>query len=157
MSSHPPSAGLVEADGALPPAVPPLPGTDPPDQGSGAAAEASGPAACNEVVLVGRMAAPAEERTLPSGDVLVTWRLVVDRPPPRRPLREGARPATVDTLDCVAWTGRLRQSARRLHAGDVVRVEGALRRRFWRAGAGAASRCEIEVAAVRRLVRATPG
>lgn len=111
---------------------------------------------CNEVVLVGRLSAPVEERTLPSGDVLATWRLVVDRPPPRRPPREGGRTVTVDTLDCVAWTGRLRQSARRLRPGDVVRVEGALRRRFWRAGAGAASRCEIEVAGLERLARAAP-
>ena len=112
-----------------------------------------GSAACNEVLLVGRLSAPVEERTLPSGDVLATWRLVVDRPPARRPRREGARPVTVDTLDCVAWTGRLRQSARRLRPGDVVRVEGALRRRFWRAGAGAASRCEVEVSEVERLSR----
>lgn len=110
-------------------------------------------APCNEVVLVGRLSAPVEERTLPSGDVLATWRLVVDRPPSRRPQREGVRPVTVDTLDCVAWTGRLRQSARRLRPGDVVRVEGALRRRFWRAGPGAASRCEVEVSVVERLAR----
>ncbi|MDT7548546.1 MAG: hypothetical protein QOE84_940, partial [Actinomycetota bacterium] len=38
----------------------------------------------NEVALVGRVSAPAEERVLPSGDVLLTWRVVVDRPPPRR-------------------------------------------------------------------------
>ena len=73
----------------------------------------------NEVVLVGRLAAEVEERTLPSGDVLATWRLVVDRPP-ARPRRDGGRPVTVDTLDCVAWTARLRQSARRLRPGDVV-------------------------------------
>jgi single-strand DNA-binding protein len=107
----------------------------------------------NEVALVGRVAAPAEERTLPSGDVLLLWRLVVDRPPPRRPVPDGVRVPVVDTLDCVAWTGPLRRVARTFEAGDVVSVEGALRRRFWRAGAGAASRCEVEVVAARRLRR----
>jgi len=33
----------------------------------------------------------------------------------------------------------------------VLEVEGALRRRFWRMGAGAASRSEVEVLRVRRL------
>jgi single-strand DNA-binding protein len=108
----------------------------------------------NEVVLVGRVSAPAEERELPSGDVITTWRVVVDRPPRTR-RADGGRAATVDTLDCVAWTAGLRRTARGLAAGDVVAVEGALRRRFWRAGAAAASRCEIEVRRVRRLAQAS--
>ena len=108
----------------------------------------------NEVVLVGRMAAAAEERTLPSGDLLTTWRLVVDRPPARRPVPPGVRAATVDTLNCVAWEAGPRRTARGLVAGDVVSIAGALRRRFWRAGAGAVSRCEVEVSAVKRLSRA---
>ncbi|HEU0103954.1 MAG TPA: single-stranded DNA-binding protein [Mycobacteriales bacterium] len=108
----------------------------------------------NEVVLVGRVAAPAEERTLPSGDVITTWRLVVDRPRGGRAVPEGVRPSTVDTLNCVTWAAGPRRTARGLAAGDVVRVSGALRRRFWRAGAGAVSRCEVEVDAVKRLARA---
>ncbi len=60
-------------------------------------------AARNEVVLVGRVAAGPEERTLPSGDILLIWRLVVDRPRPGRAAPEGVRVPTVDTLDCVAW------------------------------------------------------
>ena len=107
----------------------------------------------NEVVLVGRVSAPAEERELPSGDVIATWRRLVDRPPPARG-RTGSQSAVkVDTLDCVAWTPKLRRAVRSFAAGDVVAVEGALRRRFWRAGAAAASRCEVEVVAARRLVR----
>lgn len=109
-----------------------------------------GPGSRNEVVLVGRVSAPPEERELPSGDSLVTWRLVVDRGPGRRP-PEGVRPTTVDTFDCVAWTAGLRRTARSFVEGDVVEVSGALRRRFWRAGAAATSRCEIEASSVRRL------
>ena len=37
----------------------------------------------NDVVLRGRVSAPAEIRTLPSGDPLLTFRLVVRRPEPR--------------------------------------------------------------------------
>ena len=110
----------------------------------------------NEVVLVGRVAAPAEERTLPSGDVIATWRLVVDRPRDSRPAPQGGRPSTVDTLNCVAWSAGPRRTAGGLAAGDIVRVTGALRRRFWRAGGGAVSRCEVEVANVKRLARAAP-
>jgi single-strand DNA-binding protein len=103
--------------------------------------------ACNEVRLVGRLAAAAEEKQLPSGDVLVTFRLVVDRPPAHR--RE--RSPTVDTIDCSAWRADVRRSVRRWQAGDTIEVSGALRRRFWRGASGAASRSEVEVASARRL------
>ena len=111
----------------------------------------------NEVVLVGRVSGAPQERELPSGDALVSWRVVVDRPAPRRPPPAGTRATTIDTFDCVAWTAPVRRSARGLADGDVVALEGALRRRFWRAGAGATSRCEVEVAALRRLTRRSPG
>ena len=115
-------------------------------------------AAHNQVLLVGRVAAPPEERTLPSGDVLLSWRLVVDRPAQRPGARsQGRRAPTVDTLDCTAWSARARRSARSLDTGDVVQVEGALRRRFWRSAGGAASRCEVEVDTVRRLSRVAAG
>jgi single-strand DNA-binding protein len=86
----------------------------------------------NEVVLVGRLSAAPAERELPSGDRLVSWRLVVDRPPTRRKLPEGSRPPTIDTVDCVVWTASLQKAAETWVAGDVLSVEGALRRRFWR-------------------------
>ena len=105
----------------------------------------------NEVVLVGRVSGVPQERELPSGDALVSWRVVVDRPAPRRAPPPGVRSPTIDTVDCVAWTGRVRRTARGLADGDVVAVEGALRRRFWRSGSGPASRTEVEVQALRRL------
>lgn len=102
----------------------------------------------NEVLVVGRVSGSPVERELPSGDLVVSWRVVVDRPGGAVP---GVRTATVDTVDCVAWAAGLRRSARALADGDVVQVEGALRRRFWRVGGGATSRCEVEAKSVRRL------
>lgn len=106
----------------------------------------------NEVLVVGRVSGQPEQRELPSGDRIVAWRVVVDRQPVRRP-PEGVRTASVDTFDCVAWTARLRRSALALVQGDIVEVEAALRRRFWRAGGSTASRYELEVVGVRRLSR----
>jgi single-strand DNA-binding protein len=110
--------------------------------------------ACNEVALVGRVSREPEEKELPSGDVLVMWSVIVDRPPSRRPVPEGTRAVTTDTIDCVAWSAGVRRTAGAFAPGDVVRVEGALHRRFWRGAAGPTSKCEVEVASVKRLTRA---
>lgn len=110
-------------------------------------------ASCNEVHVVGRVSSVAEERELPSGDVLATWRVVVERPAPRRPAPEGVRLPAVDTVTCVAWTARLRRSAAGLAVGDVVEVHGALRSRWWRAAGGLSSRTEVEVERLRRVAR----
>jgi single-strand DNA-binding protein len=116
--------------------------------------QAPRPEPVNEVRLLGRVSAEPEVREMPSGDELVTWRLVVGRGLTRRAAPAGTRVVTVDTLDCVAWSAPVRRTARGLAAGDVVEVSGALRKRFWRTGAGASSRTEVEVARVRRLARA---
>ena len=105
----------------------------------------------NEVTLAGRLAATADERTLPSGDPLVTFRVVVPRPPARRATRE--RAPTIDTIDCVAWAAGVRRAALGWDPGDVVEVSGALRRRFWRGNGVAVSRTEVEVHKARRLAR----
>jgi single-strand DNA-binding protein len=106
--------------------------------------------AVNEVRLLGRLSQPPEERVLPSGDPLWTFRVVVPRP-------AGAGRATVDSVECAAWTARVRRSVATWEAGDLVEVEGALRRRFFRTAAGAASRVEVEVSRVRRVRRAETG
>jgi single-strand DNA-binding protein len=99
----------------------------------------------NAVTLRGRLAAEPEERDLPSGDLLLTFRLVVDRPAsPARQRRQ------VDTIDCAAWSGRVQRTVRSWGAGEVVTVEGHLRRRFRRSDSGPTSRVEVEVARARR-------
>jgi single-strand DNA-binding protein len=103
----------------------------------------------NEVLVVGRLAADADERALPSGDVIAVWRLVVERDAP--PI--AGRPH-LDTLECVAWLPRVRRSAQTWQPGDTIEVTGALRRRFWRAGPAVNSRYEIETRQARRIARA---
>jgi single-strand DNA-binding protein len=105
----------------------------------------------NRVSVVGRVSSAATARTMPSGDEMVTWRVVVDRP-----TSHGHGPA-FDVVDCVAWSARTRRSALAWAVGDVVAIDGALRRRFWRSPGGLQSRCEVEVIAARRVaVAATP-
>jgi single-strand DNA-binding protein len=101
----------------------------------------------NEVVLCGRVAAPAEERELPSGDVILTARVIVDRDS-KASARSSQR---VDTIDCVAWTPRVQRSLRQWETGQCVRVEGAIRRRFFRGASGPVSRVEVEIKTTRRL------
>ena len=67
----------------------------------------------NQVVLVGRLGAAAATRTLPSGDTLSQFRLIVPRPPERARQSRVA----VDTLDCAAWTSRLRRQVSAWGAG----------------------------------------
>lgn len=104
----------------------------------------------NSVALVGKVSATPEGRELPSGDELVTFRLVVPRTGRRRGGAKAER-TTVDVIDVACWSARTRRGALRLEAGEVVRVQGALRRRFFRSGAGAASRYEVEAGSVRRV------
>ena len=107
-------------------------------------------AAINEVRLVGRISQAPEERMLPSGDVLWTFRVVVPRAEP-------SGRGTVDALECAAWSPRARRSVASWRADDVVEVSGAVRRRFFRTGAGAASRVEVEVSRGRLIRRAGSG
>lgn len=112
----------------------------------------------NEVRLVGRLAAEPIARELPSGDRLVSFRLVVARTGPtgRRPPPGASvgRQPTVDTLDCAVWRQDVARTLSRAGAGDILEVHGALRRRFWRAAGGPASRSEVEVTRARRVAGA---
>lgn len=91
----------------------------------------------NEVRLIGRLSAPVEERELPSGDTLWTWRLIVDRP-----AREAG--AKVDTIDCVTHSAAIGQRSAAWQAGQALEVSGRLRRRFFRGANGPASRYEVD-------------
>lgn len=104
---------------------------------------------CNEVVLVGRVSVAPQSRELPSGDRLVTLRVVVDRP-----AHKGSTKRSVDAIDVACWTKRVQRTAVGLSSNDVVRVEGALRRRFFPVGAGRSSRYEVEASRLVRVSRA---
>ena len=103
----------------------------------------------NEVRLVGRISVQPEERILPSGDAMWSFRVVV----PRAEGDTGSR-QRVDALDCAAWSARSRRSVAGWNADDVVEVHGAVRRRFFNTAAGAASRFEIEMIRGRVIRRA---
>ncbi len=112
----------------------------------------------NTVMLSGRVSNDPEERVLPSGDRLWTCRIVVPREEMETRARSsGRKPPSVDVVDLAAWSGRARRALRGWRAGDMVSVEGALRRRFYRAGGQTASRVEVEVTAGRVLRRAASG
>lgn len=85
----------------------------------------------NVVVLVGRLARPAQLRNLPSGDSLVEYQLTV-------PAVEGRRAESVP----VVWENAP-ASAAELDTDTEVVVVGRVRRRFFRAGARTESRTEV--------------
>lgn len=108
----------------------------------------------NEVLLVGRVAAEPAQTQLPSGDEVVSVRLIVERCPPAPREPPPVRGPRVDTLDCSAWRPAVRRTVLRWGPGDVVEVTGALRRRFRRTESGPVSRWEVEIARARRVSRA---
>jgi len=110
----------------------------------------------NEVVLVGRFSGAVTERELPSGDVLASWRVVVDRGSDGPPPVEGRRLPSVDTIDCATHRKQIRRLALGWEPGDTLEITGSLRRRFWRGPHGLASRYEVEAVSARRLARAAP-
>jgi single-strand DNA-binding protein len=97
----------------------------------------------NHVSLRGRLADVPVERPLPSGDILLTFRLTVPRPPGER--------VRVDSIDCVASAAGVRRILGRAQPGEELAIEGALRRRFWRSPGGPASRYAVDVQSVRRM------
>ena len=117
---------------------------------------------------MGRVSAEPETRTLPSGDEVVLLRVVVGRRPtrgraPMKRLADGGAAsgpsgrAGVDTIDVACWGAGVRRTALRLHAGEPIEVQGALRRRFYRAGSTTQSRYEVEATSVRRAPVPSPG
>lgn len=99
----------------------------------------------NDVFLEGRVSSEPVEKQLPSGDLVVEFRIVIDRPESRSKKRE------VDTLDIAVWLSKLRRRAFTLAPDDWVAIDGSVRRRFWRAPTGLASRWQVEASQLRRL------
>jgi single-strand DNA-binding protein len=99
---------------------------------------------CNEVLLVGRVSAPATARELPSGDKVVEFRIIVDR-------KARGKKREVDTLDIAAWSASARKSALSVKGQEWIEVQGAVRRRFWQAPGGLASRWQVEALTITKL------
>ncbi|HSE55645.1 MAG TPA: single-stranded DNA-binding protein [Nocardioidaceae bacterium] len=108
------------------------------------------PPSQNSVVLCGRLTSAPLERELPSGDRILTFRLSMPR---SRTTMTAKSKQNADWVDCVAWSGRTRRTASRWRVGDLVEIEGALRRRFFRAGQESTTRVEVEVLAARAVRR----
>ncbi|MDZ7677268.1 MAG: hypothetical protein U5K29_01810 [Acidimicrobiales bacterium] len=83
----------------------------------------------NLVVLHGHLSSEPRSRTLPSGDEVWTYEVTT---------RTGSGPA-----ESVAVVPGRARPPRALSAGDEVLVVGRVRRRFFRAGGGTASRTEV--------------
>lgn len=83
----------------------------------------------NLVVLHGHLSSEPRSRTLPSGDEVSTYEVTT---------RTGSGPA-----ESVAVVPGRARPPRTLSAGDEVLVVGRVRRRFFRAGGGTASRTEV--------------
>lgn len=97
----------------------------------------------NEVRLIGRLGGTVDERELPSGTVLTSFSIVVDRP-----AREVHGRTKVDTIACQTTRSAVATRLGKVDSGQMVEVSGALRRRFWKSGAGLASATEVVVARI---------
>jgi single-strand DNA-binding protein len=95
----------------------------------------------NDLLLRGRVSAPATSKELPSGDKVVEFRLIITRSE-----REG-----VDTLDIAAWSAKSRKIALTLQGDEWIEVSGSIHRRFWQSPTGVASRWQIEADEILRL------
>ncbi len=108
----------------------------------------------NEVYLVGRVTSLAIEKELPSGDKVVEFRVVIGRVKSTSSTRSPKSRTVkkeVDSLDIAAWSSKTRKAALSLKVDTWVEIHGAVRRRFWQAPSGLASRWQVEASTVARL------
>lgn len=94
----------------------------------------------NITVVTGHRSRPPERRTLPSGEVVVSYDLRVERADDR-----------AESVP-VAWLSAP-PSASGLEVGEALLVVGRVRRRFFRAGGSTQSRTEVVASAVVPLRR----
>ncbi|MGH9126572.1 MAG: single-stranded DNA-binding protein [Acidimicrobiales bacterium] len=97
----------------------------------------------NVVALQGRLVRAAEAKVLPSGDRLANLEVSVEGP-------EGRRESVP-----VAWFGAPEEVSG-YEVGSVVVVVGRVRRRFFRASGGTASRTEVVADVVVPVARVGP-
>jgi single-strand DNA-binding protein len=110
------------------------------------------PVSANTARLRGRLGADPVPRTLPSGAEIVTFRVIMSRE--ATVMTRGSRQKS-DWVDCTAWSSAARRRVTSWAMGDIVEVEGALRRRHYRDGGGTgSSRLEVEMLAGRRAEKA---
>lgn len=95
----------------------------------------------NDLLLRGRVSAPATVKELPSGDKVVEFRVIITLTD-----RDG-----VDTLDIAAWSAKSRKTALSLKGDEWVEISGSVHRRFWQAPTGLASRWQVEAVEISRL------
>jgi single-strand DNA-binding protein len=108
--------------------------------------------AVNEVVLRGRISGDPQVRALPSGTVLVSFRVVMAR---ERTTMTASSKQSSDWVECTAWGARVRKQSQAWRDGDRVEVRGALRRRFFRVAGQTRSNLEVEMLGGRLVRRPT--
>jgi len=95
----------------------------------------------NDLLLRGRVSAPAVTKELPSGDKVVEFRMIITRD------NRGG----VDTLDIAAWSAKSRRLAMNLKTDEWIEVSGSVHRRFWKSANGVASRWQVEAVEIARI------
>ena len=123
----------------------------------------------NEVSLEGAVSSSPVTKTLPSGDEVVEFRIVIDRLRSNKPIQSRrlvtdeadeedsgevkTRKARreVDSLEIAAWRSRERRMALKLQPGDWVSIQGSVHRRFWTSPRGLASRWQIEAELLKKI------
>ena len=78
----------------------------------------------NDLLLRGRVSAPAIEKELPSGDTVVEFWLTLSRD----------KGDGVYTLDIAAWSAKSRRSALSFKGDEWIEVSGSIQRRFCKGG-----------------------
>ncbi len=106
----------------------------------------------NEARLVGRLSGAPERRTLPSGDEIMSLRVVVQRPgggSDTVPVQFGPGPPAGRRRGVGQVGRRALAAVDRLEDGTRIEVVGAVRRRWWAGPEGRRSRVELHAEAVR--------
>jgi single-strand DNA-binding protein len=99
----------------------------------------------NEVYLVGEVSSTPEERTLSDGRGAVTFRLEVRT--------DSSAGGNRDSLDITLTSPRARKAALAWAVGDLVEVQGVVRRKFYKVGAASKPFTVIEAERAKRLRR----